>query len=100
MSAEEEREDALFDESARRYAKLDEFTRKLELEREQREFELAAERYLRFREFTLELEALEELQIEQRFNESVELYLRKQEFTRRLLDQRRAAGVPDVPAAR
>jgi hypothetical protein len=90
-------EPAAFAKAARRYSELLEFTTKLEREREQREFERSAERYAKYREFTLQLEALQELQVEQSFNESIELYLRKQEFTKRLLDQRRASATGALP---
>ena len=83
-----------FEKAARLYVRLS----KLEITREQREFERVATRYAKFKNFTDKLQALREREQEQVFNQNVSTYLRKQAFTKQLVEHRsRETGVVESP---
>jgi hypothetical protein len=74
------------------YVELMEFTKRIEADREERAFEQAAAEYARFDEFARTLAAQREQELEQEFDTSVALYVRKRLFTQELVaDRERAA---------
>jgi hypothetical protein len=85
-------EASAFEQAARRYVKLATLTNKLEVLREEREFDRATTRYARFRDFTQKLQAQHDREQEHAFNQNVSSYLRKQAFTRRLVENRRRSA--------
>jgi hypothetical protein len=77
------------------YVELMEFTKRIEADREERAFEQAAAEYARFDEFARTLAAQREQELEQEFDTSVALYVRKRLFTQELVaDRERAPGTP------
>ena len=75
------------------YVELMEFTKRIEADREERAFEQAAAEYARFDEFARTLAAQREQELEQEFDTTVSLYVRKRLFTQELVaDRERAAG--------
>ena len=79
---------AEFDRMAERYAKLVEFTKRLE-ERDEAEFEARAARYEKLRAFTRKLEAEQAEREARDFEAHVDLVVRERAFTREL-ERRRA----------
>jgi hypothetical protein len=74
------------------YVELMEFTKRIEADREERAFEQAAAEYARFDEFARTLAAQREQELEQEFDTTVSLYVRKRLFTQELVaDRERAA---------
>jgi hypothetical protein len=89
----------VFDALVNHYVELMEFTKRIEAEREERAFEEAAAEYARFDAFTRALAAQHEQELEQEFDTSVALYVRKRLFTEELVaDRKRAAGTQVEPS--
>lgn len=84
-----ERENAIVEQIAERYARLVQFTRQLQA-RADAEFGERAERYMRLRELTRRLEREQAEQEAQSFDARLELFLRKRAFMRRLTEGRTA----------
>jgi hypothetical protein len=81
-------DDAAFDAEVQRYARLRAFTDQLEAAREREAFESSAQRFARLEEFNRKLREARELEDQREFDATVTAYLRKQAFTRALVEHR------------